>query len=206
MATTCTKRTTPQFQDTIRYLTGDEWARFWAAVDTYRDQVMLAVIYGTGMRVGELVAARIEDLDLERGFVRIIAATTKTKQPRTSVLPPDVAAQLRAYLKQERRRRGVLFRSQRKGPLSVRQVQRLVVGYAKKAGLHQVPGANGRYRVTPHALRHTHIVHALARKVPLNAVQKQVGHQRLATTQIYADLAPEQVREAYERSFQRIAE
>jgi integrase len=199
MATRRTKRTTPQFQDTIRYLTADEWAKFWAAVDTYRDQVMLAMLYGTGMRVGELVAARIEDLDLERGFVRIVSATTKTKQPRTSVLPPDVCAQLRAYLKEERRRKGVLFRSQRKGPLSVRQLQRLVVKYAKKAGLHQALGENGRHRVTPHALRHTHIVHALARKVPLNAVQKQVGHKNLATTQIYAELAPEQVREAYLR-------
>ncbi|GAI13303.1 unnamed protein product, partial [marine sediment metagenome] len=53
--------------------------------------------------------------------------------------------------------------------------------------------------VSPHTLRHTHIVHALLDKVPITAVQKQVGHKRLTTTQIYSDLAPEQVKEAYDK-------
>ena len=53
--------------------------------------------------------------------------------------------------------------------------------------------------ISPHTLRHTHIVHALLDRIPIAAVQKQVGHKRLATTQIYSNLAPEQVREAYEK-------
>ncbi|MBI2267018.1 MAG: tyrosine-type recombinase/integrase [Armatimonadetes bacterium] len=150
------------------------------------------LLYSTGMRVGELVFSRIEDLDLSGGFLRIPSTHTKTRKPRTAVLPPAIRAQLKAYLKQERRRSGPIFRSQKGGSLTVRQVQRLVRQYAGKAGIPFV---------TPHTLRHTHIVHALMRKVPLNAVQKQVGHKRLATTQIYADLAPEQVKEAYEQNF-----
>ena len=51
---------------------------------------------------------------------------------------------------------------------------------------------------SPHTLRHTHIVHALLDRIPITAVQKQVGHKKLTTTQIYSNLAPEQVREAYE--------
>ncbi|MCK4326691.1 tyrosine-type recombinase/integrase [bacterium] len=61
--------------------------------------------------------------------------------------------------------------------------------YAKRANLE----------ASPHTLRHTHIVHALLDRIPIAAVQKQMGHKRLATTQIYSNLAPEQVREAYEK-------
>ncbi|MBA7494491.1 Tyrosine recombinase XerC [subsurface metagenome] len=61
--------------------------------------------------------------------------------------------------------------------------------YAERANLE----------VSPHTLRHTHIVHALLDRIPITAIQKQVGHKRLATTQIYSNLAPEQVREAYEK-------
>ncbi|MCK4244730.1 MAG: tyrosine-type recombinase/integrase, partial [Candidatus Omnitrophica bacterium] len=68
------------------------------------------------------------------------------------------------------------------------RIQQLMKKYAKIANLE----------ASPHTLRHTHIVHALLDRIPITAVQKQVGHKKLTTTQIYSNLAPEQVREAYE--------
>jgi len=194
------------FEDRVRYLTMEEWESFFGAVDRLRDRVMLELLYASGMRVGELVSARIEDLDRLGGFLRITGDRTKTGRGRTVVLVPRVRAQLVAWLKEQGQTRGPLFRSQKGGAISVRQVQRLVADYAERAGLAQVAG---RYkdgerrlgRVTPHTLRHTHIVHALLRKVPLAAVQRQVGHESLETTAIYAALAPQEVREAYERGF-----
>ena len=56
------------------------------------------------------------------------------------------------------------------------------------------------YRVTPHTLRHSHIVHSLMAGVPTNVVQQQAGHKRLTTTQVYSKVAPEQIKEAYERA------
>ncbi len=53
--------------------------------------------------------------------------------------------------------------------------------------------------LTPHTPRHTHIVHNILEHVPIAAVQAQVGHKKLATTQTYSKLAPGQVKEAYER-------
>ena len=53
-------------------------------------------------------------------------------------------------------------------------------------------------KVTCHPLRHTHIVHAPLRKVPIAAIQKQIGHRGQTATQIYSNFAPEQVREVYE--------
>ena len=193
------------FEDRVRYLTMEEWESFFGAVDRLRDRVMLELLYASGMRVGELVSARIEDLDRQGGFLRISGDRTKTGRGRTVVLVPRVRAQLVAWLKEQGQSRGPLFRSQKGSAISVRQVQRLVAGYAKLAGLAQVAGCyrdeRKLGRVTPHTLRHTHIVHALLRKVPLAAVQRQVGHESLETTAIYAALAPQEVREAYERGF-----
>ena len=74
--------------------------------------------------------------------------------------------------------------------MTTRRIQQLLKKYSEKT----------RIKATPHTLRHTHVVHSLMNKIPITAVQKQVGHKRLTTTQIYSDLAPEQVREAYERA------
>ena len=89
-----------------------------------------------------------------------------------------------AYLKLEKKKNGRLF------DLTTRRVQQLLKKYSSRAGVE----------ATPHTLRHTHVVHRLLDKVPITAVQKQVGHKRLTTTQIYSDLAPEQVRAAYEET------
>ena len=94
---------------------------------------------------------------------------------------------VRAYLKLEKKKKGRIF------DLTPRRVQQLLRKYSSRAGVE----------ATPHTLRHTHVVHSLLSQVPVTAVQKQVGHKRLTTTQIYSDLAPEQVRAAYERANSR---
>ncbi|MBA7707869.1 Tyrosine recombinase XerC [subsurface metagenome] len=73
--------------------------------------------------------------------------------------------------------------------LKKRRIQQIMEKYSKRSGVD----------ATCHTLRHSHVVHALQDKVNITAVQKQVGHKRLSTTAIYSDLAPEQVKEAYER-------
>jgi len=167
----------------IKYLTREEWQKLKGSVDNFRDKVLIELLYETGMRVGELSKLNIEDIDFESGFVRISAHNAKTKIGRTVYVPEEILNNIKGYLKFIKKKSGSLF------PLSVRRIQQLLEKYSKKAGV----------KTRPHTLRHTHIVHALLDKVPLSAVQKQVGHRNLATTQIYSELAPEQVKEAYER-------
>lgn len=109
---------------------------------------------------------------------------TKTGEGRTIVVPREVLSDVRAYLKLEKKKKDRIFQ------ISPRRVQQLLKKYSARAGVE----------ATPHTLRHTHIVHSLMGKIPITAVQKQVGHKRLTTTQIYSDLAPEQVRQAYEEA------
>jgi len=166
----------------IKYLKKDEWTRLIEAIDNYRDKLIVKLLYSTGMRVGELSKMKVEDIDFSERFIHIPAENTKTKTARTVVVDQGTLSDVRAYLKLTRIKPGRIFN------LSVRRIQQLIKKYSKIANI----------AATPHTLRHTHIVHSLLNHIPITAVQKQVGHKRLATTQIYSDLAPEQVREAYE--------
>ncbi|HEC65519.1 MAG TPA: site-specific integrase [bacterium] len=171
------------FPNTIKYLNKEEWDTFRACIDNYRDKLMVLVLYSTGMRVGEFTKSKIQDIDFQERFLSIPAENTKTRVGRTVWISPETLSEIKAYIKLTKKKSGRLF------DLTPRRVQQLIKQYSKISGV----------KVTPHTLRHTHIVHALMKRVPITAVQKQVGHKRLATTQIYSDFAPEQVREAYER-------
>jgi len=171
------------FRNTIKYLKKEEWDTLRSSIDSFRDKLIISILYSTGMRIGEFTMVEIKDIDFEERFITIPAQNTKTKTGRTVWIPQEVLNEIRAYLKLTKKKKGKLFN------LTPRRVQQLLKKYSKIAGV----------KATPHTLRHTHIVHALLSKVPITAIQKQVGHKRLTTTQIYSDFAPEQVREAYER-------
>ncbi|MBI3962464.1 MAG: site-specific integrase, partial [Deinococcus sp.] len=83
-------------------------------------------------------------------------------------------------------------------------VRRIIYRYAKAAKIQKQYGTdkNGHplFRVHPHTLRHSHIVYSIMRGGRLYAIQQQVGHASSLTTDIYAKLAPEEVREAYDRA------
>jgi len=171
----------------IKYLKKEEWLRLIESVDNYRDKLIVKLLYSTGMRVGELAKLKVEDIDFQERFIHIPAENTKTNTARTVIVPKEVLSDVSAYLKMvknsPRINKHSLFN------LTVRRIQQLLKKYAKMAHLE----------ASPHTLRHTHIVHALLNRIPITAVQKQVGHKKLTTTQIYSNLAPEQVRDAYEK-------
>jgi integrase len=169
----------------VKYLKKEEWLRLIESVDNYRDKLIVKLLYSTGMRVGELARLKVEDIDFQERFIHIPAENTKTNTARTVIVAKGVLSDISAYLKIARIKRGRLF------SLTVRRLQQLIKKYAKIANLE----------ASPHTLRHTHIVHALLDRIPITAVQKQVGHKKLTTTQIYSNLAPEQVREAYEKAW-----
>ncbi len=170
------------FKDSIKYLKKDEWNKLKASIDNYRDKVIITLLYSTGMRVGEFTKLEVQDIDFEERFIRIPPENTKTRTGRTIFVPWEVLNDLKAYLKLEKRKKGRIF------DLTTRRIQQLIKKYSARAGV----------QASPHTLRHTHVVHSLLDKVPITAVQGQVGHKRLSTTQIYSKLAPEEIRAAYE--------
>jgi len=167
----------------IKYLKKEEWLKLRECIDSFRDMVIIELLYESGCRVGELAKMDIQDVDFESGFIRVPAENSKTKIGRSVFIPMGTLSKVKAYLKQTRRRKGLLFR------VTKRRIQQIVEKYSQRSGIE----------ATCHTLRHSHVVHALMDKVPIAAVQRQVGHKRLETTAIYSDLAPEQVKDAYMR-------
>jgi site-specific recombinase XerD len=141
-----------------------------------RNRALLELLYGAGLRVAEAVALDRDDLDLERRVVRVRAG----KGDRDRVVPfgPPCARALEAWLSE--RRTGpepqAVFLNNRGGRLSVRSAWRI----ARDAG-----AINGIADVHPHALRHSCATHLLGAGADLRAIQEQLGHATLSTTQKY---------------------
>ena len=144
----------------IKYLKKQEWLRLIESVDNYRDKLIVKLLYSTGMRVGELAKLKVADIDFHERFIHIPAENTKTNTARTVIVPKEVLSDVSAYLQAFRN----TPRTRRNSPrtndhplfsLTVRRIQQLLKRYAKTANLD----------VSPHTLRHTHIVHALLGKI-----------------------------------------
>lgn len=163
-----------------------------------RDTAILEVLYGAGLRISELVALDVDDVDLEEGSVR---AMGKGQRERVVPLGRYAVRSLQAYLTRGRpalsrgRSRGALFLNQRGGRLTRQGATNVVQAAAGRAGI--------RSRVTPHVLRHSFATHLLEGGADVRVVQELLGHASLATTQIYTLVTEDRLREVYEDAHPR---
>jgi integrase/recombinase XerD len=109
---------------------------------------------------------------------------------------PELAQELSTHL--DDRRAGFLFETRMVKAYTPRRVQQIVKAIASRAGITK--------RVYPHLLRHTVAQHLLEGGMPLEQVQKYLGHEKLETTQIYAESSPQMIRENYRRALRRVSE
>ncbi|MCI0439442.1 MAG: site-specific tyrosine recombinase XerD [Chloroflexi bacterium] len=163
-----------------------------------RDQCMMELMYASGMRVSELVALDMEDLDLEQGNVRCFG---KGAKERMIPIHRKAVEALEEYLKEARphiasKRSGDALFLNRRGERLTRQGFWLILkGYARRAGI------NGK--ITPHTLRHSFATHLLRGGAPLRHVQELLGHASITTTQVYTHLTNEHVRAEYNKAHPR---
>ena len=163
-----------------------------AAPQDRRDRVMLEVLLGTGIRLGELVGLDVDDVDLDAKHLRVRA---KGNVIQIKFLKTDLRCLLRTYLT-ERQRRGTnpcpaLFRSNRQERISPRQVASRLEVWLRKAGIDK--------HLTPHSMRHTFATHLYGATSDLLVVQRALGHADVSTTQIYTHLIDSQLEDALER-------
>ncbi len=163
-----------------------------------RDRAMLELLYATGLRVSELVGLRIQNLNLQAGFVR-----TMGKGSRERIVPMGNKAleALLAYLQDgrpillKRRTSSFLFLNLRGKPLTRQGFWKIIRQYGRKAGIHQV--------IKPHLLRHSFASHLLEGGADLRAVQVMLGHADISTTQIYTHVTRERLKEIHEKHHPR---
>ncbi|MDD2498406.1 MAG: tyrosine recombinase, partial [Desulfitobacteriaceae bacterium] len=165
-----------------------------------RDKAILEVIYGGGLRVGELEGLNIVDIDFSLGYARVFGKGSKER-----VVPLGGAAlrALRQYLSQGRKelearsgsRQEALFLNKYGRRLSARSVRNIVDKYVAQAALNQ--------KISPHSLRHSFATHLLEGGADLRSVQELLGHVKMSTTQIYTHVTKKQLKSVYEKTHPR---
>jgi integrase/recombinase XerD len=185
-----------------KFLTPDEFARLLKAAKDDREKCLLLLLAGAGLRIGEMVAVRAEDIDFRKAYLHIRSANAKLKKARTVVLLPPVIESLQKHL--AGRSEGWLFPGYSGEHISARQVQKIIDRVADRSKLQRVENPDrqgpGRYRIHPHLLRHSFAMWSLDNGVPIYDLQRQLGHASLAATGIYLEASPNHRREAYLRS------
>ena len=152
------------------------------APEHLRNRAMIALLYHTGMRVSEVVALDLDDLDLERTTVRC-----RGRAGRTRSLPVDQVARrlLDAYLSAGRpymarsggEDKDALFLNHRGTRLTRQGFWLIMKEQARRAGIHS--------EITPHSLRHSFALHEVGKGTALRALKELLGHVNISTTQIY---------------------
>ncbi len=173
-----------------KYLKEDELKALLEAPRRMRDRLIIKLLYETGMRVGELTALTIGDVDLDAGEITIQEAKRHEEGRKVPLVDGWTRTMLRDYIGTRKMRKDPLFVSNKRGPLSRRQVERLIEKYGQAVGLD-------RDKRHPHVLRHTHAVHALKSGIDLRTLQQNLGHSSIEVTAIYLTMDIDDRKEEY---------
>ena len=162
-----------------------------------RDKAMLELLYATGIRVTELINLEVDDVNLKMSYLLC------SEGSKERIIPFGAAAKeaLARYLKSGReamvsdRSSKLLFANCSGQHMSRQGFWKLIKYYAKKAGIDA--------DITPHTLRHSFAAHLVENGADLRSVQEMLGHSDISTTQIYASMNHNHIREVYTRAHPR---
>ncbi|WP_184830835.1 tyrosine recombinase XerC [Kribbella solani] len=162
-----------------------------------RDLAIMELLYATGIRVGELCALDVDDIDRARRVVRVFGKGRKERSVPYGVPAGQVLERWLAEARPKLAREGsgpAVFLGARGGRIDQRAVRRMV---------HERVGAVDAPDLGPHGLRHTAATHLLEGGADLRSVQELLGHASLATTQVYTHVSSERLRQAFQQAHPR---
>ena len=139
---------------------------------------ILKILYGCGLRVSEVVALKIEDVDSSE--MRLLVRNAKGQKDRVVPLPNLLLGDLRDYYSAFRPKK-YLFEGQKGGQYSAKSVQEMTKKYAFAAQIKK--------KVTPHILRHSYATHQLENGINIRYLQELMGHQSIKTTEVYTHVS-----------------
>jgi len=151
--------------------------------------LLMKTLFLTGVRVSEFVSIKVEDFYFDEQMILV----QKGKGGKSRYVPilPELAQELQTHL--NGRRIGYIFESNRHTKFTSRRIQQIVKETAERAGITK--------KVHPHLLRHTVATFLLEKGMPLEQIQKFLGHSKIETTQIYAESSTEMMKEGFQRAF-----
>jgi integrase/recombinase XerD len=169
-----------------------------------RDRAMLELLYGTGMRISELVGLCLTDLESGEGLVRVLGKGSKermvpvggyARRALEAWLAPGGRPKLLPTRWARRGDSDAVFLNARGGRLSRQGAWAVVRGHAERVGLAE--------RLSPHVLRHSCATHMLDHGADIRVVQELLGHASISTTQVYTKVTAERIRSAYDAAHPR---
>ncbi len=163
---------------------------------TIRDYVMFELLYSSGLRVSELVSLKLEDINLEAGFLRVLGKGSKER-----VVPVNIRAmeRIKKYIIQQRpeilkkKRSSYLFVTRRGGPMTRQRFWQTIKTWGRRLGIE----------VSPHTMRHSFATHLLEGGADLRSLQKMLGHSDISTTQIYTKVTTERLKKVFTKHHPR---
>lgn len=198
-------RTPKQEKKLPRFLEYEEVKRLLETppMDTWlgaRDRAILETLYSTGIRVSEVVALNMDDVDF---LGEVVHVRGKGKKERIAPISSSALQTIQHYMEFRNKRAQnnsnfdsrVLFVNKHGRRLSTRSVRRKMDKYLKMAGLDG--------SISPHTLRHSFATHMLNNGADLRSVQELLGHQSLSTTQVYTHLTTNRLKETYDEAHPR---
>ena len=155
-----------------------------------RDTAMLEILYSSGLRVSELVSLKLNDVNLEAGFLRIMGKGSKER-----LVPINSRAldKIKEYIKElrtvllKKKQSDYLFVTNRGGAMTRQRFWQMIKKYGKQIGIN----------LSPHTLRHSFATHLLEGGADLRSVQKMLGHSDISTTQIYTKVSADRIKKVY---------
>ena len=161
-----------------------------------RDRLVIALLYGTGMRLGEILTLQVAQLDTGQCQIRV---TGKRNKQRIIPFPMSMRSQINQYLNLREEsfgtREGMVILTDKGEPAYEKLIYRIVHNY-----LSMVTLADKR---SPHVLRHTYATHLLNKGADLNAVKELLGHSNLAATEVYTHNTFEKLHNVYQQAHPR---
>lgn len=166
--------------------------RLLCVIDHIRDRALIVVLLRTGMRIGELLALKVNDLDIRERKIHIFEGE-KNSLGRVVYLSDDALFALRRWLSKRDQKKGALFYGRGRDQLGYSTARHLFVKYLRKAGLE-----DSGYTV--HSLRHTFASELLNAGIRLECLQQLLGHHNIEMTRRYARLTDKTREEEYFRA------
>ena len=160
-----------------KVLSENDIVRLITATKNLKHQIIVSILYSTGMRRGEIVNIRLQDIDFDRRQIRINGG--KGKKDRVTLLSEHMSSGLQHYIDQYNPKYW-LIENVNRTKYSDNSVGKVVRDLSRKAGLKDV---------TPHVLRHSFATHLMDNGTDLRIIQSLLGHESIETTQIYTHVS-----------------
>jgi len=154
-----------------------------------RDKAILETMYAAGLRVSEVINLKLEDIDLDIGYLRCLG---KGSKQRIIPIGKKAVSAIRKYLEKVRKDKSpYLFLNRRHNRLSRQSVWKIIKKYARSAKISS--------QIKPHTLRHSFATHLLQRGADLRFVQELLGHSDISTTQIYTHIDKDRLKSIHKK-------